>query len=103
MRGIRRGDYRGVCNSVVQHSSCCELRRRQRGREPILWESGPNEINEHDTLIHQVFETDVTAPRSGSSFETKADSPFGGKATCDAHYIRHTQELTAVVVLLRTF
>ncbi|KAG8001974.1 Macrophage receptor MARCO [Nibea albiflora] len=30
-------------------SSCYKLPRRQQSREPVLWESGPTEINEHDT------------------------------------------------------
>lgn len=91
----------GECNSVEQRSSCCELSGQQRG-EPVLWESGPTEINERDTPVHQVFETDVTALRSGSSFETKADSAVGGKAPYDTHYISHRPGPTVVVMLLGT-
>lgn len=35
--------------SVSQGSSCYKLLRWQQSREPVLWESGPTEINEHDT------------------------------------------------------
>lgn len=47
----RRGEKRSVMRSVSvpQDSSCYKLPRQQRSREPVLWESGPTEINEHDT------------------------------------------------------